>query len=118
MSRELVNRLCAGLPGAEVSDPWGGRHDCWKVAGKMFANVGGYGDGVDVKCVDVETARLLIDVGRAARAPYMHASWVRLPFPVAEEGELQERLVTSYQLIRSGLTKKLQATLGELPSGA
>ena len=63
MSRDLVTAICAPLPGAAVSDPWGGGHDCWKVGGKMFANVGGYGDGVDVKCPDLETARLLIDLG-------------------------------------------------------
>ena len=40
MSRDLVNAICAGLPGAEVSDPWGGGHDCWKVGGKMFAVTG------------------------------------------------------------------------------
>ena len=33
MSRELVNAICEKLPGAEVSDPWGGDHDAWKVGG-------------------------------------------------------------------------------------
>ena len=40
MSREYVNSICAELPGAELSDPWGGGHDAWKVGGKMFACVG------------------------------------------------------------------------------
>ena len=40
MGRDLVNAICAGFPGAEVSDPWGGGHDAWKVGGKMFACVG------------------------------------------------------------------------------
>lgn len=117
MSREMVNRICHALPGAECSDPWGGGHDCWKVGGRMFANVGGYGDGVDVKCADVDTAALLIDLGLAARAPYMHRSWVRLPFPAAEE-DLRSRLHASYRIIRGTLTKKLQATLGEMPPTA
>ena len=37
MSREIVNAICRAFPGAEVSDPWGGGHDAWKVGGKMFA---------------------------------------------------------------------------------
>jgi hypothetical protein len=37
MSRELVNAICRTFPGAEMSDPWGGGHDAWKVGGKMFA---------------------------------------------------------------------------------
>ena len=37
MTREATNQICAGFPGAECSDPWGGGHDAWKVGGKMFA---------------------------------------------------------------------------------
>ena len=116
MSRDLVTAICSRLPGAVVSDPWGGGHDCWKVGGKMFACVGGYGDGVDVKCPDMDTARLLIDLGAAVRAPYMHASWVRAVFREGlTEADLQHRIVTSYRLIRAGLTRKVQAALGDLP---
>lgn len=77
MTRALINSHCATLAGATVSDPWGGGHDAWKIGGKMFAVVGVMEDGVSVKCADVDTARLLIDMGRAVRAPYFHASWVR-----------------------------------------
>ncbi|MFV2052815.1 MmcQ/YjbR family DNA-binding protein [Aliiroseovarius sp. YM-037] len=112
MSREFVNTTCAAFPGAEVSDPWGGGHDAWKVGGKMFACVGSVGDGVSVKCADIETAQLLIEVGHAKRAPYFHKSWVHIPWGMVEDGELAERLEASYRIIRSGLTKKVQATLG------
>lgn len=116
MSREMVNTICASLPGAEVSDPWGGGHDAWKVGGKMFASVGSRGDGVSVKTADVETATALIEMDRAIRAPYFHRSWVHLPFDRLgpkdiTEDELRERLVTSYRLIRSKLPKKVQAGL-------
>lgn len=113
MSRALVNAHCASLPGAEVSDPWGGGHDAWKVGGKIFALVGAVGDGVSVKCPDVETAQLLIDVGRAERAPYLHASWVRIPWGAAGDAELCERLTSSYCLIRAKLSKKLRTILAE-----
>lgn len=36
----MVNSICRTFPGADVSDPWGGGHDAWKVGGKMFACVG------------------------------------------------------------------------------
>jgi len=111
MSRDIVNTICADFAGAEVSDPWGGGHDAWKVGGKMFACVGSVGDGVSVKTPDIETAQLLIEVGRAERAPYFHKSWVRLPWGLVAEDEMRERLQTSYEIIRSGLSKKLQASL-------
>ena len=111
MTRALVNAHCATLPGAEVSDPWGGGHDAWKIGGKMFAVVGMAEDGVSVKCPDVETAALLIEVGRATRAPYFHRSWVRVPWGLVSDDEMRDRMTDSYRLIRSGLTKKAQAAL-------
>lgn len=113
MSRAFVNAVCAALPGAENSDPWGGGHDCWKVGGKMFAVVGAMEDhGVSVKCADAETARLVIEMGRGVKAPYLHASWVRLPWGIVPDEELRERLETSYRIIRAALPKKVQAGLG------
>jgi predicted DNA-binding protein (MmcQ/YjbR family) len=116
MTRTFVNDLCAALPGAEHSDPWGGGHDAWKVGGKMFAVVGAVDEAVSIKCRDIETARLLIDLGRAERAPYFHRSWVRIPLgagSTVQQDELAERLMASYRLIREALPKKLQAELGE-----
>ncbi len=117
MSREIVNALCAPLPGAEVSDPWGGGHDAWKVGDKMFASIGALGDGVSVKTADVETATALIDMGRGIKAPYFHRSWLKITFDRIgpddiTEDELRDRIETSYQLVRSKLPKKVQATLG------
>lgn len=110
--RASVNAYCASFPGAEVSQPFGPEHDCWKVGGKMFAIIGQMGDGVSIKTDHVETARLLIETGRAIRAPYLHASWARILFGQVPDDELRERIATSYRLIRAGLPKKLQATLG------
>ncbi len=111
--RAFVNATCRALPGAEWSDPWGGGHDAWKVGGKLFAVIGAVeGHGVSVKCADADTARLLIEVGRAERAPYFHASWVRLPGGLVPEAEVAERIETSYRLIRAALPKKVQAGLG------
>lgn len=114
MSRAFVNATCARLPGAEVSDPWGGGHDAWKVGGKLFAVIGAVDEAVSVKCPDVDTAELLIEMGRAERAPYFHRSWVRIPLDPCgvPEAELADRLATSYRLVRAALPKKVQAALG------
>ena len=110
MSRARVNAICATFPGAEVSDPWGGGHDAWKVGGKMFASVGAIQPGVSVKCDSVEQAQMLIEAGIGARAPYFHKSWIHLPDDVADD-ELDHRLRASYRIVRAGLTRKAQAAL-------
>lgn len=110
MTRARVNAICATFPGAEVSDPWGGGHDAWKVGGKMFACIGAVLPGVSVKTPDPETAAMLIDAGIARRAPYFHSSWVLLPDETAKD-ELIHRLGIAYDTIRAGLTKKAQAAL-------
>ncbi len=112
MTRALVNAHCATLPGAERSDPWGGGHDAWKVGGKMFAVVGAIEDhGVSVRGAEAETAQLLIDMGRAKRAPYLHRSWVRLPWGIVPADELRARIDQSYRIIRAGLPKAVRAGL-------
>ena len=112
VTRAFVNRFCATLPGAEHSDPWGGGHDAWKVGGKLFAVVGAVKEAVTVKCRDAETAELLIEIGRAERAPYMHRSWVQIGLGGGTgEDELAERLRASYALIRAALPKKVRAAL-------
>ncbi|MEM1360615.1 MAG: MmcQ/YjbR family DNA-binding protein [Pseudomonadota bacterium] len=108
--RAQIDAICIGLPGAEKSDPWGGGHDAWKVGDKMFACIGSAGAGVSVKCADVETAQMLIETGVGIKAPYFHRSWVLLPEETEPE-EIRFRLTRSYDLIRSKLPKKLQATL-------
>jgi len=115
MDRAFVNAFCGALPGAEHSDPWGGGHDAWKLGGKLFAVVGAVDEAVSVKCRDIETAQLLVELGRAERAPYFHRSWVRIPLgadcAISQE-ELGKRLRASYALIKAGLPKKVQSQLG------
>jgi predicted DNA-binding protein (MmcQ/YjbR family) len=110
MTRARVDAICRTLPGAELSDPWGGGHDAWKVGGKMFACIGATVPGVSVKADSIEVAQMLIEAGVGIKAPYFHRSWVLLPDAVADD-ELRHRLVTSYRLVRSGLPKKVQAAL-------
>jgi hypothetical protein len=67
MSRSLVASICRTFPGAEVSDPWGGGHDAWKLGGKMFACIGAVMPGVSVKTDSVDTAEMLIEAGVGVR---------------------------------------------------
>ena len=113
MSRKTVNAICRAFPGAQVSDPWGGGHDAWKVGGKMFACIGAVMPGVSVKTDSIETAEMLIDAGVAAKARYFHRSWVNLSWETSE-GELRHRLTTSYKLVRASLPKKVRTQLEPL----
>ncbi len=114
--RDRLATICTDLPGAEKSDPWGGGHDAWKVGGKMFACIGAVIPGVSVKTPDIETAKMLIDAGIGTKAPYFHRSWILLPEGVAED-ELSHRVLASYDIVRAGLTKKLQAALAPRSGG-
>ena len=76
----------------------------------MFACIGAVMPGVSVKTDSIETAEMLIDAGIGVKAPYFHRSWVNLPWSTSED-ELRHRLSISYKLVRSGLSKKLQAQL-------
>jgi predicted DNA-binding protein (MmcQ/YjbR family) len=115
--RARVRAICDALPGAEVSDPWGGGHEAWKVGDKMFACIGAIKPGVAVKCRDVETAAMLKEAGVAAHAPYFHKSWVLVPEETGEE-ELRHRLLSSYDIIRAKLPAALRRRLdgGEEPA--
>jgi predicted DNA-binding protein (MmcQ/YjbR family) len=110
MSRQTVNAICATFPGAEVSDPWGGGHDAWKVGGKMFASMGAIMEGVSIKTDSIETAQMLIEAGVGVKAPYFHRSWINISWDM-EETELKARLAASYRIIRASLSKNLQASL-------
>ncbi|MCE2523126.1 MAG: MmcQ/YjbR family DNA-binding protein [Rhodobacteraceae bacterium] len=113
MSRDRVFEICRTFPGAEHSDPWGDGHDAWKIGGKMFACMGSATPGVSVKTDSIETAELLIELGIGRKAPYFHRSWVSIPTDAPEE-ELRHRLIESYRIVRSRLSKKMQASFGPI----
>jgi predicted DNA-binding protein (MmcQ/YjbR family) len=114
VSRATVNTICKTYPGAEVSDPWGGGHDAWKVGDKMFASIGAIMEGVSIKTDSIETAQMLIEAGVGVKAPYFHRSWINISWDM-DEAELHARLAASYRLIRASLPKKIQASLALFP---
>lgn len=111
MTRKLIDQICAELPGATASDPTV-ELDSWKIGGKMFACFGERIDGVCTKTDSIETAQMLIDAGAATKAPYFHKSWVLVSFD-RDADELRHRIQTSYDIVRGGLPKKVQAALGQ-----
>jgi predicted DNA-binding protein (MmcQ/YjbR family) len=117
MTRNEVNAHCATLPGAELSDPWGGGHDVWKVGGKMFASMGAMNAGVSIKCSDPSEAAMLTDLGVAEPAPYLaRGGWVLVRWGAMDAVELRARLTRSYLTVRRGLPKRIQAGLGPEPA--
>ena len=115
MTREIVDQICASLPGAIWEDEADGAIPSWKIGGKMFATLGHRADGVSVKTQSVEDATLLIEMGAAQKAKYFHASWVRIPLDLPES-ELRVRLEISYQIVLASFSKKKQAELtGPVP---
>lgn len=112
MKRDELNAMCATFPGSEVSDPLGGGHDAWKVGGKIFASIGTSTPGIAVKTEGIEVAEMLISAGIGQKAPYFHRSWILLRLDISED-EAIHRIRMSYELIRSKLPKKVQATLGQ-----
>ncbi len=108
--RGRVNAICTDLPGAELTHPWDGEHDAWKIGGKMFTCIGSMMTGVSVKTPDIETASMMIEGGAAEKAPYFHRSWVHLT-PDTDDDLLRGAIERSYDIVRFGLTKKAQAAL-------
>ena len=108
--RTRTAAICETLPGAVWGDEHSGELPAWKIGGKLFACFYSRTPGLAVKCADTETARMLIETGTADKAPYCHASWVRLP-ETATEDELRHRIRTSYDLIRAKLPAAIRRGL-------
>lgn len=115
MTPDQIIALASALPHASREQPFGPGVEVWKIGGKIFAAMAGDPVGLTVKCADIDTVRLLIDLGRAEKAPYFHASWARFPLGSADAGELAARITASYDQVRAGLPKHLRRTLENPP---
>lgn len=112
MDQTTANAICAAFIGATLEFPFGVEPNVWKVGNKIFA-ITNAPNGVSLKCSDAPTADLLIDMGRAKKAPYLpRGGWVLIEWNTMESDEVAERLATSYNTVRAGLTKKQQAAIG------
>ncbi|MBZ0129083.1 MAG: MmcQ/YjbR family DNA-binding protein [Rhodobacteraceae bacterium] len=118
MTVDEINAFCAGLPGAEWSDPWGGGHNVWKVGDKSFIFLGAVETGVTVKCDHPDTAQMLIEVGRGTKPRYLtRGGWIHFAEGALDAGEMRERITTSYRTVRASLPKGVQKSLPPLAGG-
>ena len=102
------------LPHTTVAKQWG-EHLVFKVAGKIFLIISIDGEVVEalsLKCGRAEFARLT-EIDGIVQAPYLaRGLWVQVQdLGALPAGELERRIRMSYELVRAGLPKKIQATL-------
>lgn len=111
MDQATANAICTALKGATLDFPFGPEPNVWKVGNKIFA-ITNAPNGISLKCADVPTADLLIDLGRAKKAPYLpRGGWVLIEWNTMDASEVSERIETSYACVRASLTKKAQTEL-------
>ncbi|MHC0054975.1 MmcQ/YjbR family DNA-binding protein [Actibacterium sp. D379-3] len=112
MDEAAVKTFCDDLIGACREQPFGPETDVWKVDGMIFALLARGSGRVSVKCPDTQMAEMLISVGRAGKAPYLpRGGWIAIDLDQLDESEVRERLLDSYQTVRSALPKRVQAEL-------
>lgn len=112
--RELES-LCKDWPGVASSIKW--EDDLvFTVAAKMFAVIGLHGPHGGRLSFKVDKDRFLelTDQPGMIPAPYMaRAFWISIVEPERfERAEIEAFVRRSYELVRAGLSKKLQAKLG------
>ena len=114
-----LQALCGDWPGVTGDIKWG-VNLVLSVGGKMFAvtpSDGSEGGRLSLKVAD-ERFLELTDQPGIVPAPYLaRARWVSITAPQRfTTAELEAFIRDAYVLVRTRLTKKLQATLGPLPT--
>jgi predicted DNA-binding protein (MmcQ/YjbR family) len=119
MTYNDIEKLLLSLPHATLTIQWGSDR-VFKIAGKMFAVIGDYGDGkgpagISFKASD-ESFRILTELPGVKPAPYLaRAHWVWLDEPTRLPArELKAYLTRAHAIVASGLPKKTQRELGLL----
>lgn len=116
MTRDQFNSFCAGLRATSHVVQWGNA-DVWKVGDKVFA-ICGWNDGADAftfKATEIAFQVLGGEPG-IRPAPYLASRGMKWLQVYEERGmsdaSLREHIVTSYDLVVAGMTKKKRAELG------
>lgn len=116
MRLDRLKAFVLALPHATIIKQWGENLVC-KIGGKMFLIVSLDGDtmeGCAFKCTPADYARLTAEIDGIIPARYnmFKSHWVQLEDPDAlPETRLKEHVRIAYTLVKTGLPKKLQATL-------
>ncbi|MFT7058897.1 MAG: putative DNA-binding protein (MmcQ/YjbR family) [Pseudorhodobacter sp.] len=121
MTRAQMNAFCKGLRASTHVVQWGGA-DVWKIGGKVFAIIGWDNDAVVFKVSDLVFEVLQGQEG-IRPAPYMASrglKWLQHYGPPAgvSDEDLKHHILSSYQMIAAGLSKKKQVELGLTASRA
>ncbi len=110
MTPAAFQKHALSLPGAECVAQWGD-DQVYKIAGKMFTATDRACTKISFKCSD-EAFHILTESRAADPAPYLaRAKWVRVTLTSLPDAELRQRITQAYAIVRSGLTKKVQAAL-------
>jgi len=119
MNIKAYNAFCESLPHSTSVVQWGGSH-VWKIGGKVYA-VGAPQEEESVFVsfkVSPIAFEVLGDQPGLHPAPYLASRGMKWIQWMNEEtlgnDELKEHIRMSYQIVGSGLTKKLQRELGLL----
>lgn len=116
MTRDEFNTFCASFRATTHVVQWG-NSDVWKVGGKVFA-ICGWSDGQDAFTFKVTELgyEVLTDMPGLRPAPYLASrglKWVQnYGEPGLSDSELEQHIAASYDMIVSGLTKRLRNELG------
>jgi len=116
MNAAGLRKLCSSWPGVTESVKW--EDDLvFSVAGKMFVVTGLRGPHRDRMSFKVEPDRFLelTDQPGMIPAPYMaRAFWISITEPERfKDADIRTFVRRSYELVRSGLSKKLQRELAD-----
>lgn len=117
MNVEWVRRYCLSLPHATEQVQWGDDL-VFKIGGKMFAIavLVPHRIALCFKCTPEEFAELT-EIPGVIPAPYMaRAHWVALESEDAlPRAEIERRIRRSYELVKAGLPKAVQAAMAGKP---
>jgi predicted DNA-binding protein (MmcQ/YjbR family) len=114
MRLHTLRQFALALPRTTVVKQWG-EHLVFKVAGKVFFLIGIDGETVEAVTFKIPPAEFddLTEIDGIAQAPYFaKRHWVRVAdVSAVPKTQLEAHIRRSYELVRSGLPKKIQAAL-------
>lgn len=108
MHEDFANRICAGLPGAKRTEPFGPGTVIWIIDDHMFAAYTEDGEGLSIRTTGRLVADKLVREGRAVSAVELQGDgWVLLPWTTPPE-ELRERIERSFRLVQQDGNSRLR----------
>lgn len=117
MTNESIRSHCLSLPHVTEVVQWG-EHLIFKVGGKMFAIIDLEGHSCSLKCTPEKYGEL---VETADIVPCSHNMWkynwvTTETLDAVADAAFRELLTASYEIVRTGLPKKVRAELDARPA--